>query len=270
MSEIQRGSQIIPGNQLASYATEDNNREDAIHYLMWSGGCDSTLLLYELLERYGCERVVCVSYKYPWLLDSKYQTEKLHREAFKAKMKLRGDKFANIRHTEFTINQDTITGPMLNTHCGGLPQAVGWLLSIPVYVVSGSYVYDGGIRCDDLTLVLEDYHKLFKSVSNVLSRNLILRQPYLYLEKYQIVEKLFQYDIYEETWFCEIPQAIGVHCGECTPCKTHIAALNVLANTTNDDFIRLRANKELEKIKELLAKNKDIKKGDDVKLCKED
>jgi 7-cyano-7-deazaguanine synthase in queuosine biosynthesis len=74
----------VPGNQIhAQYGSLD---KDVTHYVLWSGGCDSTLLLYELLDTYGSNNVVAISYTYPWLVKEKYETERLHREAFKSKL----------------------------------------------------------------------------------------------------------------------------------------------------------------------------------------
>lgn len=244
---------------LVSYATGENqvkiqygNNSDEIdktHYVLWSGGCDSTLLLYELLDTYGCKNVVAVSYKYPWLHETKYETEKLHREAFKAKLKLRDEKFNNINHTEFDISTNTISGNFMDVQRGGNPQSIAWLLSIPLYTTSGSIVYTGTI-VEDLPLRIHEYCEIFSNVSKVLDRNIALRMPYLHLTKPQIIEKLFQYDIYEESWFCEMPVGINKPCDNCEPCITHISALSALEITTKNEFIKIRAQKELNKIKQ--------------------
>lgn len=235
-------------NQLKVQYGMNTEEMDNKHFVLWSGGCDSTLLLYELLDMYGCENVVAVSYKYPWLLDNKYQTEKLHREAFKAKLKLRGDKFSNINHTEFEINSNTVSGTPMHPLSGGNPQSVAWLLSVPLYTSSGAFVYTGTI-VEDLPLALNEYYEVFSNISKLLDRDITLRLPYLHLTKPQIVEKLFQYDLYEESWFCEMPLGINKPCDGCEPCITHISALCALEFTAKDDLVKIRARKELDKIR---------------------
>lgn len=230
----------IEGNHIKnSYATTNAN---AKHFVMWSGGTDSTLLLYELIMAYGVENVFAISYDYPWLTENKKLSERSHRHLFKSKLECMG--FMNnkkINHTDIKISNSTITGNHLNTSPGGLPQAVGWLLSIPIYIPDGSYIYLGSIKNDDLTLHMEDYHNMFESMSNVLFRNIILREPYLYFSKYQILDKLIQYDLYDSTWTCELPDTANKSCGKCKPCVDHKIALKELMEYGSSDVVKMKA-----------------------------
>lgn len=230
---------------------------DAKHFVMWSGGTDSTLLLYELIMAYGAENVFAISYDYPWLLENKKLSEKSHRDLFKSKLEcmkyMNGNK---INHTEIKISHSTITGKHLYASPGGLPQAVGWLLSIPIYIPNDSYIYLGSIKDDDLTLHMGDYHKMFESMSNVLFRNIILREPYLYFDKYQILDKLFQYGLYDTTWACEMPQEINIPCGKCQPCIHHILSLQYLTNNGSSDYVKIQSKHALDEINSLISKYK--------------
>lgn len=223
-------------NQIeATYGLEGTGKD---HFVMWSGGCDSTMLLYELLRHYGPEHVIAISYVYPWLPAQKVQNEKDHRTAFIAAMKLRG--LAGFRNMELKITQENVIGSTVWVNQGaGLPQALAWMLSVPLYATEGSYIYDGGIRNDDLTLRLEKYHEMFRGLAGVMRRDITLREPYLYLTKANIIEKLIQADLYNLTWFCETPNDGMIrHCGRCTPCKTHHNALIELSETTEDPHVK--------------------------------
>lgn len=254
---IQRVCPFVPNtNQIR--ATYPNDQGEGIHYIMWSGGCDSPLLLYEALEIYGSDRVVAISYKYPWLDENKYQTEKLHRESFKANMKLCGEKFGNIRHMELTISETICSGNRAFTNNSGLPQAVAWMLGVPMYATENSYIYSGAIRSDDLSLHLEGYHEMFRGISKTLDKKIYLREPYLYLTKSQVIDKLLQYGLYESTWFCEIPKDIGTPCYECNPCRTHIAALTELVISSSSELVTLQAKKILDKITKVKIDNKTV------------
>lgn len=238
--------EFVNQNQISSTYNDDPDENKGTHYVMWSGGTDSTLLLYELLDAYGAENVVAVSYKYPWLLENKYESERIHREAFKAKMNLRGEKYSNFTHVEFDIKQNVVSGSrsVLNVSpCCGLPQAIAWLLSISLYSPYHSYIYDGGIREDDLTIILDSYHKTFEGISEVLDKKFILREPYIMFSKRQVLERIFKYDLYEETWHCEMPGSINDECLTCNPCKTHIAALNEISLFCKDEMIKMKAAK---------------------------
>ena len=256
---VERSYPFLPNcNQIQTGSWEDG--KDSNHYLMWSGGTDSTLLLYELLDTYGPEHVFAITYKYPWLLDAKAQSEKFAREAIKAKLATIGPKFRGFSHTEITVTQEQINGSYMQAYQGGgLPQAVAWLLSVPIYASENSYIYDGGIRGDDLTLRLEEYHTLFRGVAGVMRKGLTLREPYLHYTKANVLEKLIGYDLYDVAWFCEQPDDVTTACYRCTPCTTHISALVELSITPRvSEFVKQRALKELDKIK----KKREEHKGD--------
>lgn len=233
----------IPGqNQIkATYGT-DIPGKDSKHYVMWSGGTDSTLLLYELLMTYGPEHVIAISYKYPWLTKDKYENEKAHRIAFLATMQVRG--LGGFKHMELTISQTDIMGNInydIQAKQGaGLPQAVAWLLSVPLYAEEGAYIYDGCIKNDDLVIRLEHYTNIFRGVSGVMRRDLTLRQPYLNLSKENILEKLIGYDLYSETWFCEMPNGSSI-CNKCKPCNLHKISLSYLASNASDKMVKTMA-----------------------------
>ncbi len=235
-------------NQIKITYSSDQEANNHLHFVLWSGGCDSTLLLYELIELYGFSNVVAVSYKYPWL-GPKYNNERISREAFKAAMKLKyGD--LQIRHIEIDVSVNSVSGCGLSAYPGGLPQSVAWLLSIPLYATPKSYIYDGGISNDDLTLKLDLYNQTLESVSDLLMRDFVIRHPYVYMYKWEILEKLFKYDIYKYTWFCEQPDN-DKPCCKCRPCQTHIIALKYLEEFSEDELVRIKASRELSKIKEL-------------------
>lgn len=234
-------------NQIESTYLSDEEAQNHLHFVFWSGGCDSTLLLYELIETYGFSNVVAVSYKYPWL-GSKYNNEKIHREAFKAGMRLKyGD--IQIRHLEIDVSSEMVSGTNIPWIPSGLPQSVAWLLSVPLYVPPKSYIYDGGIKSDDLTLNIDSYNRTIESVSDLLSKDLVVRHPYIMMDKWEIIEKLFKYNMYQYTWFCEM-SGDEKPCNNCHPCRTHITALMYLKEFSDDEFVRMKASRELSKLME--------------------
>lgn len=239
-------------NQIQSNYRDYDTGSDSKHYVMWSGGCDSTLLLYEVLETYGPDNVIAVSYNYPWLLKEKAKSEEIHRKAFKAKLMTMNKTYAgkHINQLEFTIDMTCVSGSFQNIYGAGLPQAVAWLLSIPICAKDNAYIYTGAIKSDDLTLQLEAYHEMFSGISKTLNRKIYLREPYLYLTKSNVIEKLIRYGIYDSTWHCEIPSDVNTPCYECVPCKTHIAALTELSFGPKDDIVTITAKLELDKIRQ--------------------
>lgn len=227
--------------------------EDVKHYVVWSGGCDSSVLLYELLSLYGSKKVVAISYNYPWLYNKKAQSEEMHRNAFISKIKLHGNNFMDFSHTIFTVNQETKSGDPLNVKdYPGIPQALAWMFSTPMYLNYNGIVYIGMIKGDNFSLWIDDYYRMFNNINSLLHKKSSLRIPYITLEKKNIIEKLFYYDLYNETWYCEFPNFVNMPCGKCVPCIKHRGALADLLYTTNDDFIKYRARQELDKIEKYI------------------
>jgi 7-cyano-7-deazaguanine synthase in queuosine biosynthesis len=231
------------------YNTDDNY--DKKHIVLWSGGCDSTLLLYELLDAYGSKNVIAVSYNYPWLHPTKAKIESNHREAFKSKMKLLGERFSNFNHHEFGINMigdKVMSIPPLN----GLPQAMGWLFMIPMYANENSYIYAGYVKDDDFSTggYKHHYTNIFDSVNKLIGReNLTLRLPYVGLSKYEIISNLIKNEIYDTAWYCEMPSSEHSPCMECHPCQAHISSLTYLSMFSNDVYVKLVASRELDALK---------------------
>lgn len=256
---VHKSIPVTPGmNQIkASYeadtlATERQRK----HFVLWSGGCDSTLCLYELLDYYGADNVVAVSMKYPWLDVTKWNNEKKYRDAFKAKMRLKGDKYSEFEHFEIDIAMNAVGDVDHGSIIGkgyGLPQAIGWMFSIPISMNPGSYLYLGSIKEDDLTMYNSEYEELFRLVCKILGRDLYLRQPYLYFRKADIIERLIKYGIYDCTWSCEMPNGLGKRCNHCTPCKTHMNAILYLSEYSEDTLVKETCLKE---VREILTERK--------------
>lgn len=213
---------------------------DNDHIIMWSGGCDSTLLLVDACEAFGANHVVAVSYKYPWLDPAKCENERHHREILKAKLKLRG---YDIRHTEFDISHNKLSGAPIHVVSSGLPQSIAWLLSVPLMCVKGSIIYTGDLKSDE---------EIVKNISKVLDRDLEYRHPYRSISKADVIERLMYLDLYDDVWFCEIPNDVNEICAQCIPCKTHMQALYCLWKTSSDEMIRSKSKHELDKFDEVL------------------
>lgn len=226
---------------------------------MWSGGTDSTLLLYELLDAYGSDNVIAITLIFPWLRKEKVDNERSHRESFKAAMKLRGKKYSDFTHVEFniTINVLSEKNKARLSNRGGLAQTSSWLLSIPLYIDNGSYVYEGNNRNDDLNLHIDDYIKAFEGSTNLIGKDITLREPYIYLYKHEILEKLIMYDIYDYTWYCEIPNGVNI-CNSCNPCKLHYLSLSYLKCYSKNEYVKNKAANELDKIEKSIKNKKEI------------
>lgn len=227
------------------------------HYIFWSGGNDSTLLLYELLNRFPQENIIAISYQFPWLTEHKMESENNFREKFKNLMYTKG--FTKWRHTTFRtdITNSKLTG-VDSVIPKALYQPIAWLLAAPILIESNSIVYLGTNKNDDLTLYMNDLENLFKLIANIMKKNMILSQPYQYLSKTDIIKKILEYDLYDYTWHCELPVKMNIPCYKCKPCKDYISAIIDITCDKSDKDIQTKAKNILKE----LIKNKEMKDKD--------
>ena len=232
--------------QLAFY----NPNPDANHYVMWSSGCDSTLLLYELLKKYGPDKVIAISCKFPWLNKKKASHEVIFRQRFIDDLKRRNTGLSGFTHYTIDVNwqyrpKDSKNG---GYHSSGLLQPYSWLTIALPLMKPNDWFYIGTIRGDDLvTLYLRQFQDLFEASSKMLNKEIHLCMPYVGYTKANVIAKLIEYGIYDLTWFCEKPESpTSGPCTNCHPCKTHIEALaSIATDTTVLKYIQLKAVSEL-------------------------
>lgn len=232
--------------QLAFY----NPNPDAKHYVMWSSGCDSTLLLYELLKKYGPDKVIAISCKFPWLNKKKASHEVVFRQRFIDDLKRKNTGLSGFTHYTIDVNwqyrpKDSKNG---SYHSSGLLQPYSWLTIALPLMKPNDWFYIGTIRGDDLvTLYLRQFQDLFEASSKMLNKEIHLCMPYVGYTKANVIAKLIEYGIYDLTWFCEKPESpTSGPCTNCHPCKTHIEALaSIATDTTVLKYVQLKAVSEL-------------------------
>lgn len=232
--------------QLAFY----NPDPDAKHYVMWSSGCDSTLLLYELLKKYGPDKVIAISCKFPWLNKKKASHEVVFRQRFIDDLKRRNTGLSGFTHYTIDVNwqyrpKDSKNG---GYHSSGLLQPYSWLTIALPLMKPNDWFYIGTIRGDDLvTLYLRQFQDLFEASSKMLNKEIHLCMPYVGYTKANVIAKLIEYGIYDLTWFCEKPESpTSGPCTNCHPCKTHIEALaSIATDTTVSKDVQFKAVSEL-------------------------
>lgn len=232
--------------QLAFY----NPDPDAKHYVMWSSGCDSTLLLYELLKKYGPDKVIAISCKFPWLNKKKASHEVVFRQRFIDDLKRRDTGLSGFTHYTIDVNWQYRPKNSKNGgyHSSGLLQPYSWLTIALPLMKPNDWFYIGTIRGDDLvTLYLRQFQDLFEASSKMLNKEIHLCMPYVGYTKANVIAKLIEYGIYDLTWFCEKPESpTSGPCTNCHPCKTHIEALaSIATDTTVSKDVQFKAVSEL-------------------------
>lgn len=216
------------------------------HVVVWSGGCDSTLLLHRIAKEHGTSDnpVIALSIDH-YLVDAdKKKLEEASRSEILKKLRDRG-----LYVESHTL---TLTGD-LNPDQAGLPQAYLWLTMSMLYIGKEGSLYLGYIRTDDMWHWVEEIREVFRWTSRLLGVNPTLNFPLEYTMKSEIIMELRDLELIDDIWYCETPydQVPGTKpCGRCKPCHTHTMAIVDLA-LSGDTWARDRLPERLSYVEPL-------------------
>lgn len=191
---------------------------------LWSGGCDSTLVLFTALERlkeWGDQRTIkTYSFIHHQLDSRKMDLEKQRRNMFLAWLEDNGYS-GKVQHIDIHIDRHEISA-------NGCPQAALWVINLIPLVDSNSIILTGYHKGDCFWeySVFSDWVKLTTGLLNLFGKNPRFIMPLRDTTKYRIIEKLKTKNIYKFTWYCETPRTDGTPCEYCLPCETHKMSLN--------------------------------------------
>jgi Queuosine biosynthesis protein QueC len=194
--------------------------------LLWSGGCDSTLLLHDLLaakvedgQRVGefvtlarDEPVRAISIDDPQVANGPQQ--KAARDKLRKRLKV----FGNFEHTEVAV---TKTGPDITP--SGIPQAAMWLLHAALYLERSEDLYVGYVRGDDVWHKIAWLYQAFASIQGLTEKTGKLILPLEWADKSEVIDRLDKLKLLSGTWHCEKPKGNRA-CYACRSCRTHATA----------------------------------------------
>lgn len=195
--------------------------------ILWSGGCDSTLVLYWLLEwlkNLNDNRVInAFSFHHNQLNDNKmdWERQKRHRFIMWAEDKGYNNK---IVHREITFSKDVIFIGDNSSCC----QPAVWISQLIPIINDNSMIFAGYHRGDDFFTysTFNDWLKMFVSMNNMFGKTTRFYSPLVMHSKNDIIKLIKNIDgLYNNTWWCEGSSIDGKPCGTCLPCKNHETAL---------------------------------------------
>ena len=234
------------------YEDIDNGNE---HVVIYSGGCDSTLMLYEIAKEYGTKEkpVIALSYNHHAPCPVKAIIEKKTRESFRKYCKKNK---IYINFTEVSVGIKAVSKRYFSiSHHPGIVQPYLWLGALGVAMLGWRNFYFGYIKHDDFWMFKSEFVEAFKALQKVIMTENKVFFPLMDIHKENIIRKLKEYEIYDLTWHCETPTKEHEACGTCTPCKKHKEALRNLleeAKETKKMHEELKEKvDELESIKEV-------------------
>ena len=181
--------------------------------ILWSGGCDSTLVLWDLLqEQDKCSEpinTISISHPQVWAINEQLRARK---EILKH---LRGKGY-RINDSEVQIIHDGFN----QIKAGGAQQAALWLSMGVVYLGPNEDLYVGYVRGDDFWHYRQDYDWGFTYLRHLSNRTGKWIAPLEWVKKHEVIERLKKADLYRLVWWCEDPKN-HKPCGKCPSCVMH-------------------------------------------------
>ena len=198
--------------------------------LCWSGGCDSTLLLYKLLKS-GNKNVRTIAINHH-AIDA-YIQNRTSRMMILRKLARRWLKVKE--HTELNIRPD----------CGGdwthrsMGQPSIWQFNAITYLGEKENLYLGYIKPDCIWHYRTELFTIFENVCRISDRSGKLLLPLEWYSKGDVIKELIKVGLDKLVWWCEKPASENDFkpCGKCPPCKTVISARIALSRHMQSDII---------------------------------
>jgi 7-cyano-7-deazaguanine synthase in queuosine biosynthesis len=184
----------------------------------WSGGCDSTLVLWSLLlEQKVSEPVRTITVNHNWV--GAYKEQRQAREKLSAEFRKRG-----YRLKSWEVKVTAPPYRIARVVCNGLSQPLFWLANAVPYLEDGETLSVGYIRSDDAFHKIGYLVRIFNDACAVFGKHdCKLAYPLEYVTKAEVIDKLEQAKLFRYCWTCSTP-AKGKPCGRCKECITQEVA----------------------------------------------
>lgn len=188
--------------------------------VLFSGGCDSTLVLYQLLQNQDIrENVKTLSILHPQV--GAQEPQKRARENIFKEFQAR--ELPTLRQKiEFEYKfEESMSSPGE----GGITQPLLWLPIAFMFAEAGEKIYAGYHKGDDFFKFHDRSLALLDAMCEMHNRKVYMEFPLEYMRKSDIIQELKDRRLYEFCWYCEFPEENGGACKKCYPCITHRAAV---------------------------------------------
>lgn len=193
--------------------------------VLFSGGCDSTLVLYNLLMNdyktgNNFTTITALSINHCQIIAN--EQNKKARENFRGEIRKRG-----LDHLVSFCDVD------INSTCGsihsigeyGLSQPIIWSAIAMLYMHFDDTIYLGYHRGDDFWEYRTEFENIILNVCKICDKKINIEYPLRGMEKSEIIQTLKDRGLYDICWYCEYPTSDNNPCGKCVPCRTHRTAL---------------------------------------------
>lgn len=198
----------------------------------WSGGLDSTLVLYDLAVRYrddktppdahGLRAVSVVHHQVSCQKQARRARNAIRRAMRKENLAFRHAAVRWRASGEFSGHQAE----------GGLAQPGLWLAVAQSYLLDDEDLYLGYVKGDDVWHHFSELKQAFAGMQGLAGKTGRLLTPLEWDRKADVIARIRRAKLYRHCWYCEGSNWRGDEpkepCGVCVPCRTHRAARWVL------------------------------------------
>lgn len=188
--------------------------------VLWSGGCDSTLVLFELAAEAlaaGKPLPRALSIVYDQQVPAAYQ----HRKARERILRELAQRGLKIEHSELSLS---LSGENYVKGSPGLPQPVLWLTAAQLFLEPDEDLYAAYIRGDDIWHYRQFLFSVFDNAQALLRKSGKLQLPLEWESKDGVLKDLQSYGLLKLCWYCETVRGESMKpCGWCPSCKTMAA-----------------------------------------------
>ncbi len=176
--------------------------------LCWSGGRDSTLMLYDTLALRNV-KVRTISINHPQIENSKVQEH--YRKILIEKLQ---SKFGEWEHKELHLDY--------GIRCSSGIQPCIWTYHALIEANDDEDIHVGYVHGDDYWSAQERYANLFTQLRDNIWKKGELITPYANIKKSTILTRLAELDLLRYTWYCQNGGLIP--CGKCISCDVDMMA----------------------------------------------
>lgn len=225
------------------YNSDDLFKENT-SVVYWTGGWDSTALLYKMAVEYGTEEKPIVALSVKTENIQQYSVEEKHRKVLKEILLNKG---LHINFQEIEITATSIDLSPLEPACAGVAQPNLLLSSMwELFSYNDINICLGYVREDDIWHYMSEFKKVFYNMAKIQMSNAKLCLPLEWVHKEDIMDYLNSIELLDYTWYCENPDEDGKPCHTCASCKkvNKIVAYRLLENCDEEDE---EGNEHLEK-----------------------
>lgn len=197
------------------------------HCVVWSGGLDSTLILYDLIKKNI--DVSVITFETDVFGRDKNILEQVARTRFL-------QKFSNTKITEYKIKLDFPYTDNIHGE-GGICQQPYMINLIGLYGKKDTTYHFGYHKGDDFFTWHNEHIKILENINTIMCKNVNVNFPLRHMQKWQIIDRIQYYGLDDYVWFCEYPGNSHngkSECGNCNPCKTHMEHLQLAKMNRQD------------------------------------